>query len=215
VTTTADRRLAWILQEAVLGRPPAVDGLTEVVPAPAGARAAIVAFTGHHVVSAEVDPDWVAGHCPPWALDAPFGPSFVAALAKRLGARPGTLDLVLVADGTSEVGLDLRPAAPEVTARALHDAPNPRRDSAVWQTPEGDGRVVLGRGLADRWEAAIEVAEVARGRGLGRRLAVAARGLVGPGEVVFAQIAPGNVASVRAALAAGYRPIAAEILFFD
>ena len=74
---------------------------------------------------------------------------------------------------------------------------------------------MLGRGLEDRWEAAIEVVQDQRGRGLGRTLALAARALVGPGELVFAQIAPGNVASLRAALAAGFRPFAAEILFFD
>ena len=48
-----------------------------------------------------------------------------------------------------------------------------------------------------------------------RLMALAARALLEPGELVFAQIAPGNVASLRAALAAGFRPVAAEILFFD
>ena len=90
-----------------------------------------------------------------------------------------------------------------------------RRDARVWFTPDGIGRLALGRGLEGRWEAAIDVATAARGQGLGRRLAAAARGLIGPNEPVYAQIAPGNVASLRAALAAGYRPIAAEILFFD
>ena len=44
-------------------------------------------------------------------------------------------------------------------------------------------------------------------------LAAAARGLVPAGEHLFAQVAPGNVASLRAFLAAGYRPIGAEVLF--
>jgi GNAT superfamily N-acetyltransferase len=204
-----------VLAAAVAGRPPNVDGLTEVGPRPLGARAAIVAFTGHHVVAADVDPDWVAHRCPPWALEAPFGPEFVVALAERVRGRAGTLDLVLVADSAPDAGVALRPATPQQTREALEGAPNPRRDVRMWRTADGSGQVLLGRGLEDRWEAAIEVAPDARGQGLGRRLATAVRGLVGPGEHVFAQIAPGNVSSLRAALAAGYRPVAAEILFFD
>jgi L-amino acid N-acyltransferase YncA len=55
------------------------------------------------------------------------------------------------------------------------------------------------------------VDEVRRNSGLGRRLAVAARHLV-PDRPVWAQIAPGNAASVRAFLAAGFRPVGAEAL---
>ncbi|MBX6357860.1 MAG: GNAT family N-acetyltransferase, partial [Micromonosporaceae bacterium] len=57
-----------------------------------------------------------------------------------------------------------------------------------------------------------EVDEQARGAGLGRRLAAAARHLVPDGRPAWAQIAPGNAASVRAFLAAGYRPVGAEAL---
>jgi RimJ/RimL family protein N-acetyltransferase len=57
----------------------------------------------------------------------------------------------------------------------------------------------------------IEVDEDARGRGLGRELALAARALAR--EPVFAQVSPGNSASLRAFLAAGYRPIGSEVLF--
>ena len=37
--------------------------------------------------------------------------------------------------------------------------------------------------------------------------------LVTRGERVFMQVAPGNVASLRAVLAAGFHPIGAEVLF--
>jgi hypothetical protein len=70
------------------------------------------------------------------------------------------------------------------------------------------------------------------GRGLGRALARAARHLVPPcppsalppaprtfapdktleRRPIWAQVAPGNAASVRAFLAAGYRPVGAEAL---
>jgi L-amino acid N-acyltransferase YncA len=72
--------------------------------------------------------------------------------------------------------------------------------------------VALGRGLAGRWEVGIEVDEHRRGSGLGRRLAAAARHLVPDGRPLWAQIAPGNAASVRAFLAAGYRPVGQEAL---
>lgn len=206
--------LRAILAAAAAGLPPAADGRVQVVPAPTGCVAAIVGFTGHHVIAADVPADWVRTQCPRWAFEAPFGPAFVSAVAQRLAAKPGTLDLVLVADGTRPTGLALEPLAREAAARLLADAPNPRSSTAVYQTPDGRGHLVLGRGLEGRWEVAIEVEPEARGRGVGRGLALAARGMVEPGEPVFAQVAPGNVASVRAALAAGFRPFAAEILFW-
>jgi GNAT superfamily N-acetyltransferase len=80
----------------------------------------------------------------------------------------------------------------------------------IWATD--GGVLVLGRGLAGRWEAAIEVDPARRGRGLGRALAQAARQLIPDGRPVWAQVAPANAASVRAFLSAGYRPAGAEAL---
>jgi len=91
-------------------------------------------------------------------------------------------------------------------ARALHY----RDDVRAWQT--AGGVIVLGRGVAGRWETAIEVDPQYRGAGLGSRLASAARHLVPDGVPLWAQIAPGNAASVRAFLRAGFRPIGAEVL---
>ena len=59
---------------------------------------------------------------------------------------------------------------------------------------------------------AIEVDPDQRGRGVGTRLAMAARHLVPGGAPLWAQIAPANAASVRAFLAAGFRPVGAEAL---
>jgi L-amino acid N-acyltransferase YncA len=72
---------------------------------------------------------------------------------------------------------------------------------------------MIGRGIAGRWEVAVEVDPEHRGCGLGRTLAIAARQLVPAEAVVWAQIAPGNAASVRAFLAAGFQPVGAETLF--
>jgi hypothetical protein len=74
------------------------------------------------------------------------------------------------------------------------------------------GVLVIGRGVGGRWEAGVEVAGHARGAGLGRSLALAARHLVPEKRPIWAQIAPGNASSVRAFLAAGYAPVGAEAL---
>lgn len=74
------------------------------------------------------------------------------------------------------------------------------------------GLIILGRGVAGRLEVAVEVDEHARDRGLGRALFAASRGLVPDGESLWAQVAPGNAASLRAVLAAGFRPLGSEVL---
>jgi len=161
------------------------------------------------VVAADVDPAWVAAETAARPLTAPLGARFLAALADRVGAEPGVLDAVLVAPPSSATGLELSPAAvehPRVERALLH-----RSDVRVWTTADGAGLLTLGRGVAGRWEVSLEVDPSARGRGLGTALAAAARSLVeGP---LWAQVAPANTASLRAFLAAGYRPVGAEVLF--
>jgi L-amino acid N-acyltransferase YncA len=71
--------------------------------------------------------------------------------------------------------------------------------------------VTIGRGLVDRLEVSVEVFDGAT-RGAGRRLIAEALGLVPAGEIVFAQVAPGNAASLRAFLSCGFVPIGAETL---
>jgi len=88
-----------------------------------------------------------------------------------------------------------------------------RRDLRVWTDPGGAGVLVLGRGLAGRRELSFEVGPARRNRGLGRLLVAAARHLTPVGEPLFAQVAPGNAASLRVVEAAGFRPLGAEVLF--
>jgi GNAT superfamily N-acetyltransferase len=209
-----------LLSHAVAGRPPPEDGRTEVFPEPPGPVAAVLAFAHHHVVAADVDPDWVARHVPDGDLAAPVGPAFVAALAERLGRPSGSLDVVLAAPGTggtsggpAATGLDLRPVEGEDHPRVVR-ARHHRTDVRAYVTADGAGLVIAGRGLAGRSEVAFEVAPGARGAGLGRALVTAGRALVPAGEPVYVQVAPGNVPSLRAVLAAGgFTPIGGEILF--
>ena len=205
--------LADLLADAARGRFPAPDGGVTVVPQPSRRDAGVIAFTAHSVVFTDEDPGWVRKtlaslDCDP--LAAALNPRFLTALMDRTDRVTDTVDLLTVADPL--------PGLPPVTLREVVDPQHPRvvrarryrDDVRMW---EADGGVlVLGRAVAGRWEAAIEVDEAARHRGLGRLLATAGRHLVPGREPVWAQQAPGNASSVRVFQAAGYRPIGAEIL---
>ena len=207
-------RLLRLLEDAALGSPPPADGVVEVWPAPEGPVDAVLAFTAHHVVAAGVEPGRVAARLPDGDLGAPMTPGFLGWLGERLGSPPGSLDVVLAAEGLGgDPPLELRPGpGPDRHPRATR-ALRYRRDLQVWTDSEGAGVLVLGRGLAGRREVAFEVDPARRGRGLGRLLVVAARHLVPAGEALFAQVTPGNAASLRVVEAAGFRPIGAEVLF--
>lgn len=214
--SAADLRGA--LLAAVDGRFPPADGTVVVVDEPVGAASAVVAFSAHFFVCAPVAPTWVADHVDTADFTATHSPAFLLALAEAVGADIGALDAVLAAradeaaqDALAAVGADLVRCDDADHPRVVR-ARRYRDDLAVWQVGGGDGWLVLGRGVCGRWEVSFEVAPRARGSGLGRRLAAAAPALVPDGSPVFSQVAPGNVASLRAVLAAGYRPVAAEVL---
>ncbi|MEU8890580.1 GNAT family N-acetyltransferase [Streptomyces sp. NPDC048442] len=208
--------LAQFLDSAARGVFPPPDGGVTVVPQADQRVAGVLSFTAHSVIFTDQDPEWVrttlaATPCDP--LAASMNPLFLVALAERAGRRMNdTIDLLTVA-GT----LPGRPD-PELGLKEIDDPSHPRvaramkfRDGVrVWAADAG-GVLVLGRGVAGRWEAAIEVDPGVRGRGLGRQLAVAARQLV-PGGVVWAQQPPGNARSVRTFQAAGFRPVGSEVL---
>ena len=206
--------LLRLLQDAARGLPPAADGAVEVWPPPPGRVDAVLGFTAHHVVAAAVDPELVAARLPEGDLGAPLSAAFLAWLGARLGSHPGSLDVVLAADGLGgPPPLALRPGVDPARHPRAARALRYRADLEVWTDLDGAGVLVLGRGLAGRRELAFEVDPTRRIRGLGRLLATAARHLTAPGEPLFAQVAPGNAASLRVVEAAGFRPIGAEVLF--
>ncbi len=205
--------LTQILDAAAEGRFPPPDGGTTVVPQENRRDAGVIAFTAHSVVFTDEDPDWVGStlaalDCDP--LAATMNPRFLAALLDRTGRGTDTIDLLTVAGPLSgEPPLDLKELADPDHPR-VRRALRRRDDVRVWSAD--GGVLVLGRGVAGRWEAAIEVDEDVRARGLGRELARAARHLVPDGQVVWSQQATGNARSIRAFQAAGYRPVGAEAL---
>jgi len=170
----------------------------------------VTAFPGHVVVAADIDHAWLE----PWTRDGdiatPMSPRFLTALEDRLGLTSGCIDaLVLGAPLAGPPPLELTPlddsTHPRVARARLY-----RDDVRVWT--HGPAVLIISRGVAGRWEAAIEVDDQARSAGLGRSLALAARHLVPEPRPVWAQIAPGNAASLRAFLAAGYLPVGGEVL---
>jgi hypothetical protein len=212
-------RLSDLLVRAAAGAAPPVDFATEVIPRPAGPVSAVLGFTGHHVVAADVDSSWVDATRDLADFGSVLRAPFLAALGAHLDARVGHLDVVLVR--RTEARPDTEPANPELELVEVPVATDAharvrralayRREVRVFRTRDGAGTLMIGRGLANRWEIAFEVEQAARGRGLGTALAAAGPGLT-PSELLFAQVSPGNVASLRVLLAAGYRPIGSEVL---
>jgi hypothetical protein len=205
VSTTSPHPLRAVLERAAGGAFPPVDGGVEVMAPDVAGTHAIVEFTGHAFVlsSRGRDEPLFAG------VDA-FGgvmqPRFVLDLAGP-GAVIGSHDLVLARRGGSDapalMPTDGHDAHPRVL-RARHH----RRDVSVL----GDERgfVTIGRGLVDRVELSVEV--TTPGVGAGRALILGGLATVPHDVWVFAQVAPGNAASVRAILACGFTPIGSEVL---
>lgn len=211
--------LADLLLRVERGDRPPPDPWLALVPAPSPRTSAVVAFPGHVVIAADLDPAWVRDRLPDGDLSAPLNPPFLGVLEQRLGRRVNCVDGMFLAPG--------RAGEPSLPLREVSDLDHPRVRRArryrpqvrIWTTCDLPGPpaapagvLVVGQGLAGRWEAAIEVDPSHRGRGLGRALARAARHLVPADRALWAQISPGNAASTRAFLAAGFRPIGAEAL---
>ncbi|MGV9264054.1 GNAT family N-acetyltransferase [Kitasatospora sp. NPDC003701] len=208
-----ERELREILADAAGGLFPPSDGSVTVVPQPSAREAGVLSFSAHAVVFTDEDPAWVhavLAAVPGDPLAAPLCPPFLTAFAGRTGRVVNNIDLLTVADRL--------PGGPPLPLVEVRDRAHPRvvralryREDVRVFTVDG-GVLVLGRGVAGRWECAIEVDPQARGRGLGRALAASARHLLPEGEWIWSQQAPGNATSVRAFQAAGFRPVGAETL---
>ncbi|MFF0266194.1 GNAT family N-acetyltransferase [Kribbella sp. NPDC004536] len=208
--------LAAILRAAEHGTFPPPDLTVSVVPAPSARESGVVAFTGHNVIAADVTAEWVAEHVPSDDPGVPMSPPFLVALAEHTGQRVGATDAMFLAPAITD---PTERAAATADLTELHDLDHPRatrarrhRDDVRVYVDAHEGLVVIGRGLADRLECAIEVPPAARRQGHGRRLAMAARALVPATASIWAQITPGNAASLRTFLAAGYKPVGSEAL---
>jgi GNAT superfamily N-acetyltransferase len=210
----ADADLVVILEAVAAGQYPTPDATVTIVAQPSDRDAGVFSMTGCAVVFADTDPDWIIAQLPPGDLSAPLSASFLAALAERLGRRSHSVDMVSCATALAGPPPDMPLAELAPSGARKHPrvarALRYRDDVRAWQTT--GGVVLVGRGLAGRFEVAVEVEQEHRGRGLGTGLATAARHLVPAGATLWAQVAPANAASVRAFLRAGFRPVGAEAL---
>jgi GNAT superfamily N-acetyltransferase len=211
----AGEALSELLARAAIGQFPAPDGSVDILPQPSDRDAGVISMTGYAVVFADADPGWVAAQLPPGDLSGPLTASFLHALSRRLGRQPHSVDMLTCAAPMggappSDLGLIELTTSDGTQHPRIARALRYRDGVRAWQAP--GGVLMLGRGVAGRFEVAIEVDPAHRNRGLGARLATAARHLVPDGVPLWAQIAPANAASVRAFLAAGFRAVGAEAL---
>jgi Acetyltransferase (GNAT) family len=206
----ATEPVAALLHDVAAGTYPPPDGGVTILPQPSPRDSGVLDFTAHAVIVTDADPAWVCAQLPEDDLGAPLRPDFLQALGQRTGRQARSIDMVCLAHPLpGPPAIPLSPAAADSHSRSQR-ALQYRDDVRPWQA---DGGIVLiGRGMAGRWEVALEVDPDRRGQGLGRELAVAARHLLPEDAPLWAQISPGNAASVRAFLAAGYQPVGSEAL---
>lgn len=198
------------LVAAAHGEFPPVDGCVEVHPPGPDGVHVVAEFTGHaYVLTHRRSDDLLA-----LGVDG-FGGVARPDVIRWLAGPSGTIgshDVVLVATGRRRVGTT--GGLPEVLDLDEHPrvlrARRHRRDVRV----HGDERgfVTIGNGLVDRLEVSVELLGAPAGDRAGRQLIAAGLALIDAGTLVWAQVAPGNAASLRAFLHCGFRPIGAETL---
>ena len=203
----APHPFAAVLAEAAKGHFPPPDGRVDVAPVLRGDIVAVTEFTAHSIICADVDPDQVRAR----GLHGYGGCTHPDVLLWLAGPHRGigSLDVLLVRPGAGDALADGDGHADD-HPRGVR-AHRYRRDVRTY----GDdaGVVLLGRGVADRLELAVELFEhVEHRRGHGRRLIDLGLRAAPRAEPVWAQVAPGNAASLRAFLAAGFVPVGSEVL---
>jgi len=200
--------LSGLIRDAAAGRYPPVDGGWHQVPQWRPDIAAVVAFTGHAVFAFD---DLDTGRLTELGADGYGGahdPRIVTELAGP-GGVIDCLDLLTVARGTGgESGLVPRPDLADHPRVRL--ARRIRRDVRIWGYPESttlNTIVTISSGVARLPELSFELDPRLRGRGGSGAVLADALALVPAGELIVACVAPGNTASLRAVLRAGFVPV--------
>lgn len=198
--------LTRVIHDAAEGRYPPVDGGWHHVPQWRPDIGAVLAFTGHAVFAfdkldadrvTELGADGYGGAHDPRIITELAGPDSTI----------DTLDMLTVARGSGGAsGLVPRPdlaGHPRVgLARRI------RHDVRIWGYPESTTVVTVSRGIAGIAELSFELDPRLRGRGAAAALLADALALLPAGELVIACVTPGNTASLRAVLRAGFVPLA-------
>ncbi len=204
----APHPVAELLLRAWRGPREPVDGSWRRVPTWREGVHAVVSVTGRAVVTA---PDDVTdAELDSLGVDG-WGHAHDPRVMTRLAGTQGwvdVLDAVLLAEGTGEPDPRVVPRPDLLDHPRVRHALPIRGDVRVHGLDGDDDTVLtLATGLGGLTEMSLEVSPAHRGAGLGTALALAARGLVPPGEPVVACVSPGNVPSLRALLRAGFEPV--------
>jgi hypothetical protein len=204
-----------LLHAAARGAFPPENGRTEVIGAAAGAPAAVLSFTAHHVVAADVPEADVLERIDPGDLKGAAGArrAGVAGRAHRARRRePRRRARVGAGAGCRLAGAGRRDRVggggpPARRPRAPLAARRARLRGRPWHgraRPRARGPARAQRRRGDRSR---------RDHGLARRLVPAALAAAQVDEPVFAQVAAANAASLRALQPAGFAAVGAEALF--
>jgi len=209
--------LAELITAAADGRFPEADGGWRRVPLWRPGLEAIIAFTGHAVLA--VAPDIPDQRLISLGVDG-FGGAHDPRLITVLAGPDGwidSLDMLMAGRGTGHasepprlVGRpDLATHPRAAFAATIRDQVRPmgypdRSRSAL---------ALISRGIAGLTELSFELEPQRRGQGGGAELVRGALTAIPAGQLVVAAVAPGNAASVRALLAAGFVPLGSSQLF--
>jgi hypothetical protein len=214
---TRDHPLAGLITAAAAGRYPAADGSWRRVPPWRPGVEAIVAFTGHAVLA--VAPDIPDRRLVSLGVDG-FGgandPRLITALAGS-GGWIDCLDMLMAGRGDGHPDVPPRLAGrPDLAAHPRAAFATRIRDQPRvlgYADPGRTALAVISRGIAGLTELSFELEDGHRGHGGGTRLVRDALTAIPSGQLVLAAVAPGNAASVRALLSAGFVPLGSVQLF--
>ena len=208
--------LAEIIEDAAEGRFLPVDGGWHRVDPWKRGLEAVVAFTGHAVLAVHHDTtDETLAALGAGGFGGAHDPRLIAAMAGPHGWID-SLDVLLASRGSGTAGSSSRlvPRPDLVTHPRVQFAAAAREDLQVFGHEDGrrSSVVIVARGVAGLCEISFELDPGQRG-GAGTALVQDALRLVPEGELVVAAAAPGNAASLRALLSAGFVPLGSLQLF--
>jgi RimJ/RimL family protein N-acetyltransferase len=209
--------LAGLISAAADGRFPEADGGWRRVPPWRHGLEAVVAFTGHAVFAVAPDiPDELLVSLGADGFGGATSPRLITALAGPEGWID-SLDMLMAGRGTGGAGVaprlvdrpDLAGHARVRFATRIRHRPRP----VGYPDPRRGAIAVISEGIGGLTELGLELEPGHQGRGGGARLIGDALTLVPAGQPVIAAVAPGNAASVRALLSAGFTPLGSLQLF--
>jgi hypothetical protein len=212
-----DHPLAELITAAAGGEFPDADGGWRRVPPWRAGLEAIVCFTGHAVLAVRPDvPDRRLAALGADGFGGAHDPRLITALAGPDGWID-SLDMLMASRGTGRAGV-----APRLTDRP-DLATHPRAMFAAgirdhtrlmgYPDPRRSALAVVSRGIAGLTEVSFELEPSRRRAGGGAELVRDALSAIPSGQLAVAAVAPGNAASVRALLAAGFVPLGSIQLF--